>query len=53
LAAFDFKNKRVLATQFIQLTGNEDADMATITKHYANIANGCVPSKQGAITLKR
>jgi 1-acyl-sn-glycerol-3-phosphate acyltransferase len=53
LAAFDFKNKRVLATQFIQLTGNEDADMAAIAAYYADVAHGCVPSKQGAITLKR
>ena len=53
LAAFDFKNKVVLATQFIQLTGDEDADMATIAAYYTTVAHGHTLVKQGAMTLRR
>ncbi len=53
LAAFDFKNKVVRATQFIQLTGDEDTDMTTIAAYYAAVASGFTPANQGAITLKR
>jgi 1-acyl-sn-glycerol-3-phosphate acyltransferase len=53
LAAFDFKNKVVLATRFIQLTGDEAADMDTIAAYYGTMANGFTPANQGAITLKR
>jgi 1-acyl-sn-glycerol-3-phosphate acyltransferase len=52
LAYFDFQHKIVGATQFIELTGDEAADLAAISAYYADKAQGCRPLKAGPIAFK-
>jgi 1-acyl-sn-glycerol-3-phosphate acyltransferase len=52
LAYFDFKNKIVSANHFINLTGDEAADLATIEAYYSDKAHGCSPEKAGPIAFR-
>ncbi len=52
LAYFDFKNKVVSARHFIELTGDEAADLATIAAYYEGRAHGCSPEKAGPVSFK-
>lgn len=53
LAAFDFKHKCVVINTFINLTGDEAADMKRIADYYAQYAHGHTPANAGGIHLKK
>ena len=52
LAYFNFKDKVLGATEFIQLTGDETADLARINAYYATRAHGCRPHLAGPPSFK-
>ncbi len=52
LAYFDFKNKVVSASHFIELSGDEATDLAAIAAYYDGKAHGCSPEKAGPIAFK-
>lgn len=53
MAYFDFERKVVGITEFITLSGDEDADIARISAYYAQHGQGKNPALAGQITLKK
>ena len=52
LAYFDFKNKVLGVTEFIELTGDEALDLARIRSYYALHAHGYTPANASPIVFK-
>lgn len=52
LAAFNFNEKRVIVTEYFELSGDESADIARIKSYYDKTAQGCKHELAGTIQFK-